>query len=185
MPDSWCDRRSSCQAGASAAQPRGLAWQLLLSSARCRMVGETLGNYRIVAELGSGGMGVVYAAEHIILGKRAAIKVLRPSAARAQKLSNASSMRPKRHRWSTTRASWSLRLRSPVRRQRLHRHGAAGGKNPHRPGRGRGTPGPGRAISLARHMAGTLKATHEARDHSPRPQARQHLRGQRPGHAPG
>ncbi len=42
------------------------------------MIGEVLGNYRITDQIGSGGMGIVYAAEHILLGKLAAIKVLKP-----------------------------------------------------------------------------------------------------------
>src|SRR2546430_14457224 len=42
------------------------------------MIGETLGSYRILAEIGKGGMGVVYEAEHIVLGRKAAIKLLLP-----------------------------------------------------------------------------------------------------------
>jgi serine/threonine protein kinase len=42
------------------------------------MIGEALGSYRIVAELGSGAMGVVYLAEHQRIERRVAIKVLNP-----------------------------------------------------------------------------------------------------------
>ena len=34
------------------------------------MIGEVLGNYRITDQIGSGGMGLVYEAEHILLGKK-------------------------------------------------------------------------------------------------------------------
>ncbi len=40
--------------------------------------GADVGGYVIDGELGSGGMGVVYAATHPVIGKRAAIKVLKP-----------------------------------------------------------------------------------------------------------
>ena len=40
------------------------------------MVGETIGSYRILGELGQGGMGTVYLAEHRLLQRKAAIKVL-------------------------------------------------------------------------------------------------------------
>jgi serine/threonine protein kinase len=42
------------------------------------MIGEKLGNYRIVAKIGKGGMGAVYRAEHELMGRQAAIKVLLP-----------------------------------------------------------------------------------------------------------
>jgi eukaryotic-like serine/threonine-protein kinase len=42
------------------------------------MVGQTLGGYRIVAQLGQGGMGAVYLAEHQRIDRKAAVKVLLP-----------------------------------------------------------------------------------------------------------
>src|SRR5438132_11920007 len=40
--------------------------------------GTDIGGYVVDGELGHGGMGVVYSATHPVIGKRAAIKVLRP-----------------------------------------------------------------------------------------------------------
>ncbi len=41
------------------------------------MIGSTLGNYCVEAVVGEGGMGTVYRAEHLLIGKQVAIKILR------------------------------------------------------------------------------------------------------------
>ena len=38
--------------------------------------GQPIGNYRILSKIGTGGMGVVYLAEHPLIGKRVALKVI-------------------------------------------------------------------------------------------------------------
>jgi len=43
------------------------------------MLGRSLGNYHVVSKIGEGGMGAVYLARHMTLGRPAAIKVLHPS----------------------------------------------------------------------------------------------------------
>ena len=40
--------------------------------------GQRLGDYRIIRQLGAGGMGTVYQAEHERIARPVAIKVLRP-----------------------------------------------------------------------------------------------------------
>jgi serine/threonine protein kinase len=45
------------------------------------LVGERVGQYRVVAEIGRGGMGVVYRAVHDGIGQLAAVKVLAPACA--------------------------------------------------------------------------------------------------------
>ena len=46
----------------------------------------TIGPYRVLHKLGEGGMGVVYLAEHSLLGRKAAIKVLLPELSSQQEI---------------------------------------------------------------------------------------------------
>ncbi|HEY2731742.1 MAG TPA: serine/threonine-protein kinase [Polyangia bacterium] len=42
-------------------------------------MGQQIGNYKVIQKLGEGGMGVVYLAEHAVMGRQAAIKLLLPA----------------------------------------------------------------------------------------------------------
>ena len=45
-------------------------------------VGQTVGNYNITAKLGAGGMGLVFLAEHPVIGSKVALKAIHPHFAR-------------------------------------------------------------------------------------------------------
>ncbi|HWO23469.1 MAG TPA: serine/threonine-protein kinase [Kofleriaceae bacterium] len=49
---------------------------------RVAVLGTLLGNYRILAKIGDGGMGEVYVGRHEAIGHRVAVKVLRPEMTR-------------------------------------------------------------------------------------------------------
>ncbi len=66
-----------------AALERGLALKGDMGASPVDLTGAVLGGkFRIGRKIGSGGIGVVYAAEHVSLGHEVAIKVLRGAAAR-------------------------------------------------------------------------------------------------------
>lgn len=49
------------------------------------LIGQRLGDYEVVARVGTGGMGAVFEAKHPVIGKRVAVKVLHPAFAKDAK----------------------------------------------------------------------------------------------------
>jgi serine/threonine protein kinase len=50
------------------------------------LIGQKLGDYEVVARIGTGGMGAVFEAKHPVIGKRVAVKVLHPAFAQDPKV---------------------------------------------------------------------------------------------------
>jgi serine/threonine-protein kinase len=50
------------------------------------MTDETVGSYKILKPIGAGGMGFVYLAEHVLIGRKAAIKLLHPELSSNQEM---------------------------------------------------------------------------------------------------
>ena len=151
------------------------------------MIGATLGNYRVIAKLGQGGMGAVYLAEHPLLGRKAAVKLLLSGAVAAEggRRSASSTRRgPPRAcatpRWSMCSTSARCRdgraflIMEYLEGECLEARIQARGPLPAR-----------QALGIARQIALGVSVAHAEQHRSPRPQAGQHLpvaaRGRRPG----
>ena len=123
------------------------------------MIGKTLSHYRILEELGRGGMGIVYRAHDTTLGREVALKVLAPGAAHDPEQEQRLAGGPRRGLARPPRGLRGLRDRRGRGRD-LRRHGAGAGHD-RWPRCSAGTPlEPGRALDLAIEVADGLAEAH-------------------------
>ncbi len=124
--------------------------------------GESIGNYRLLGKLGSGGMGVVYAAEHLLLGRRAAIKFLRPEVSSEPTIVE--------RFFTEARAASAIRHPGIVEVYDFGYHDKLAylvmeyldGETLRTCLRAEGRIGPDRAVPIALHIASALEAAHSA-----------------------
>ena len=72
----WSNSSSSAPGTDSVPEDANQAWEATV--ARDVLVGKQLDGYVVKRRVGDGGMGIVYEGEHPVIGRKVAIKILRP-----------------------------------------------------------------------------------------------------------
>jgi serine/threonine protein kinase len=72
----WARRSRVRRQGRGRGQRRGRRRADTIADPSVIAAGQQIGNYRILSKIGTGGMGAVYLAEHPLIGKRVALKVI-------------------------------------------------------------------------------------------------------------